>query len=84
VLTLRDLVVADEETQVADLMLPSLLTVDPLESADVAARHVADSHLAALPVVGDHGQLVGAITFDAAMSRLAPPSWRDQAPRLFS
>ena len=84
VLTLRDLLVADETASVADVMMPSLLTIDPLESAESAAWRVAESHLAALPVADPAGQLLGAVTFDAAMLQLAPPSWRDQAPRVFS
>jgi Mg/Co/Ni transporter MgtE len=65
-------------------MLPAPTTLDPLSTADQAARRVADSQLAAIPVVGEHRELLGAVTFDAAMIQLVPASWRDQAPRLFS
>jgi magnesium transporter len=84
VLTLRDLLVADDAQRMDELMLQDMLTIDPLEPAVTAARRVSDVHLAALPVVDDQGVLLGAVTFDAAMSQLAPPSWRAQAPRLFS
>ena len=84
VVTLRDLLVADESVSMAEIMLEELMTLDPFDSATKAARTVADSHLAALPVVGRDRQLLGAVTFDAALQQLAPPSWRDQAPRLFS
>jgi Mg/Co/Ni transporter MgtE len=84
VLSLRDLLVADDTQLLTEIMQPSAATLDPLDPADAAAQRVADSHLAAMPVVGSSGKLLGAVTFDAAMVRLAPASWRDQAPRLFS
>jgi magnesium transporter len=84
VLTLRDLLVADDASRMDELMLQDILTIDPSETAAAAARRVSDVHLAALPVVDGQGVLLGAVTFDAAMSQLAPPSWRSQAPRLFS
>jgi magnesium transporter len=84
VITLRELLVSDTTTRVAEVMMPNLLTIDPLDSAADAARQVTDSHLVALPVVDVSGRFVGAVTVDAAIAQLAPPSWRDQAPRLFS
>ncbi len=85
VITLRDLLVADDTPKLRDIMLPDPATIDPLETADAAARKVADSQLAAMPVVaGSERKLLGAVTFDAALVQLAPASWRDQAPRLFS
>jgi hypothetical protein len=38
----------------------------------------------ALPVTGRDGRLVGAVTIDAAMALLAPRSWREEGPRIFS
>lgn len=84
VLTLRDLTVARDEQRLEELMNPGLVTINPLEPAIGAARKVAEEHFAALPVVADDGQLLGAITVDAAMARLAPAGWRDQAPKVFS
>jgi CBS domain-containing protein len=84
ILTLRDLLVADDEQRVDEIMRTDLITIHPLEPAIVAARRVAENHLAALPVVGKDRRLVGAITSDAALAQIAPPAWRDQAPRVFS
>jgi CBS domain-containing protein len=84
VITLRDLLVADDEQSLAEIMLPDPMTIDPLESAEDAARRIADSNLEALPVVGSDGKLLGAVTVDVALVQLAPASWRDQAPRIFS
>jgi Mg/Co/Ni transporter MgtE len=84
VVTLREFSVAEDAQLVASLMNPHVISIDPLESSTVAARRVAEQHLAALPVLSRDGRLLGAITVDAALAQLAPASWRDEAPRIFS
>jgi Mg/Co/Ni transporter MgtE len=84
VLTLRDLLVAEEERKVEEVMNLYLILLHPLDSARAAAYRVLTSHLAALPVVGEEGRLLGVVTVDAAVAQVAPPSWRGQAPRVFS
>lgn len=84
VLTLRDLLLADDARPLAEVMTTSPAVVSPVQTALEAARQVADHGLAALPVVADDGRLLGAITVDAALGWIAPESWRDQAPRVFS
>jgi len=84
VLTLRDFFLADEKRRLEEVMNPRLVTIDPFESADEAARRVAENGVAALPVVTPEGNLVGAVTFDAAIAQITPPGWRDQVPRVFS
>jgi Mg/Co/Ni transporter MgtE len=61
-----------------------VVRVHAAEPANAAAQRVTDSHLAALPVVGDEGRLLGAITVDAAIAQIAPEAWSAQAPRVFS
>ena len=65
-------------------MNPYLEALDPLEHAKKGARRVIDGDLAALPVVGDEGQLIGALTVDAATAQVAPAGWREQMPKVFS
>lgn len=84
VLTLRTLLIADEACILREVMQRYLVTSQPLEPARTAAYHLIDSGLAALPVVGDDGQLLGALTVDAAVAQVAPASWRTQAPRVFT
>ena len=84
VVSLREFSVADEDQLVQSLMNPHVMGIDALEPATVAARRVAEQHLAALPVVSRDGRLLGAITIDAALAEIAPSSWRDQTPRIFS
>ncbi len=84
VVTLRELLLADESTPLRDVMRRATVTLDPLQPAAGAARQVAEQHLAALPVVTRDGRLVGAVTADAALIQLAPPDMKAEAPRLFS
>lgn len=82
--SLRDLITADDEQQLEEIMEPYLTTLNPLSPAKEGAYRVIDSHMAALPVVGEEGQLLGLVTVDAAIHQVAPPNWRAQAPRIFS
>ena len=84
VMTLRELVIAEDDQRIEELMNPRLATIDPLEPAVEAARKVAEQHFSALPVVDRDGRLIGAITVDAAMAALAPAGWREEAPKVFS
>ena len=83
-ISIRDLITAPDEKKLEELMDPYLVTLQPLEAADVSARRVLDSHLAALPVVGEDKRLLGVVTVDAAVAQVAPRSWSAQAPRIFS
>jgi magnesium transporter len=84
VVTLRDLLVWDEDARVGDVMQRSVATLEPLMPADAAARRVADQHLAALPVVGQDRRLLGAVTADAALIQISPPSMSGEEPRVFT
>jgi magnesium transporter len=84
VVTLRHLCTADAECLLGDIMQRYLVTSTPLESARTAAYRLIDSGLMALPVVGDEGQILGAVTVDAAVAQVAPARWRAQAPRVFT
>lgn len=84
VISLRNLLVADEVQSVEDVFNPYVITLSAYEPARESAYRVINSHLAALPVVGREGQLIGAVTIDAAIAQVAPASWGNQTPRIFS
>ncbi|HEX5500402.1 MAG TPA: CBS domain-containing protein, partial [Thermomicrobiales bacterium] len=84
VLTLRDLMSADAGRAINDLMTRDLITVAPSDTATAAARRVLESQLLALPVIDDDRRLLGVVTVDAAIERVAPSRWRSEAPRLFA
>jgi CBS domain-containing protein len=84
VVSLRQFLTAEDNQTIQEIMNPYLITLSPLDSPDEAAYRLLNSQLAALPVVGAEGQLLGTVTIDAAVSQVAPRSWRAQAPRVFS
>ncbi len=64
---LSTLLRASPEASVASLMSTELNSVGAMEDREVAARLIADAHLAALPVLDSEHRLVGMITADDAM-----------------
>jgi CBS domain-containing protein len=84
VITLRQFLIADDDQTIEEIMNPYLIALSPMDSPTEAAYRLLHSQLAALPVIGDKGQLLGMVTIDAAVSQVAPRSWRTQAPRVFS
>jgi Mg/Co/Ni transporter MgtE len=84
VLSLRDLLVAEAEALLEQVMKKDVMTLDPLASASAAAYQLLSSHLAALPVIAKDRRLLGVMTIDAAVALAAPNSWRTQAPKVFS
>jgi magnesium transporter len=84
VISLRDLIIADKNQRLEELMNPFLTLLSPFELARTAADTVLYSHLAALPVVGKDRRILGAMTVDAAVEQAAPRSWSVQAPKVFS
>lgn len=83
-ISIRNLITAGDHERLEDIMDPYVTTLDPHTPATAAAYRVIDSHLAALPVAGDAGQLLGVVTVDAAVAQVAPRSWSALAPRVFS
>ena len=82
--SLRDIVMANDNKRVEEIMNRYAITLHPLQSASDGAYRVLNSHLAALPVVGREGQLIGIVTVDAAVAQVAPQNWSTQAPKIFS
>ena len=66
VVQLRDLIGADPETLIEDLMQPAR-TAGAVEDAESAARRCAELGLLALPVVDHESRLVGMLTIDDAV-----------------
>jgi CBS domain-containing protein len=84
IVPMRDLLTCDDNQTLEEVMDTKVPTLGPLESAEKAAFKVIESQLAALPVVGPEGELLGAVTVDAAVLQAAPQAWSSQAPRIFS
>ena len=84
ILPLRELLTRDDQQTLEEIMDTRVPTLGALVDAEEAAFKVIESQLAALPVVGEKGELLGAVTIDAAVLQAAPQSWGSQAPRIFS
>ena len=84
VVSLRQFLTAKDDQTVEELMNPYLLTLSPFDSPTDAGYRLLNSQLAAMPVVGKDGELLGTVTIDAAVSQVAPRGWRAQAPKVFS
>jgi magnesium transporter len=84
VLSLRQFLTAEDDQTVEELMNPYLIALSPFDSPTEAGYRLLNSQLAALPVVGKDGELLGTVTIDAAVSQVAPRGWRAQAPKVFS
>jgi magnesium transporter len=61
---LDDLIIADPESRVADIVEAPLATVSPELDQEEVGHLIARYNLVALPVVGPDGVLLGRITFD--------------------
>ena len=75
---------AAAEDKISDVMDAYISFFSPLDDARIASFRLINSHLAAIPAVNHKGKIVGVLTIDAAVTAVAPRSWRDQAPRVFS
>ena len=84
IISLRNLITTEDEKKIEEIMDPYVSVLYPLDRANEAAYRVINSHLAAMPVVGQEGQLIGLVTVDAAVAQVAPRAWSTQAPRIFS
>lgn len=78
VVSLRDVLRADDGTLVADIMkLP--LSVPAIQDTEEAARYCADAKVLVLPIVDAEGRLVGVLTVDDALQILEDAETEDAA-----
>ena len=78
VVSLRDLLAADDDVRVGDLMRDALVA-DVTEEAEVSARRMTDFGLLALPIVDSEERLVGILTIDDAARILKEEESEDAA-----
>lgn len=75
-LSLRNLLTEEDDRKLEEIMDPFVTTLNPLEPAVKAAYRVIDSGLAAMPVVGREGKLIGVMSVDIAVEQIAPGGGR--------
>ncbi|CAN5607056.1 hypothetical protein BH18ACI3_BH18ACI3_13840 [soil metagenome] len=83
-ITLRELLSADPDSRLEDLMDPYIETLDAYGSAADAAYRVVSGQLEAMAVTDNHGKLIGALTIAAAIALLVPRSSGLTQLRVFS
>lgn len=81
---LRNLILADPSTPVAEVMDGDLPTVSPEDQAEDAARVLAEYNLLAVPVLDGDGRMLGVLTVDDALAVLLPEIWQRRGARAFA
>lgn len=81
--TLRDVVLADPETPLAEIMEDGVVEVTPEVDEKEVARIMTKYDLLAIPVVDEAHCLLGIVTLDDAMDVVLPEDWKQRIPRLF-
>ncbi|WP_038042308.1 magnesium transporter [Thermus tengchongensis] len=77
VLSLRDLIVADPKTKVAEIMNPKVVFARTDTDQEEVARLMADYDFTVLPVVDEDGVLVGIVTVDDVLDVLEEEATED-------
>lgn len=72
--SLRELLLAESDCLLADIMETNLKTVSPGQDEMVAAEIVSKYNLMAIPVVDEDGFMLGIITVDDIVDLLLPPN----------
>ena len=77
VITIRDLLLAEEDDIVGDLMDPNVISVNTLEDREEVAQAFSKYDFVVLPVVDAEGRLVGIATVDDAMDVMEEEATED-------
>jgi magnesium transporter len=82
VVSLRELLIAENDCHLADIMETNLKTVAPGEDEMAAAEIISKYNLLALPVVDENGYMHGIITVDDIIDILLPPEAKRKRRRV--
>jgi len=77
VISLRDLVMSDPQTAIADIVSRDVITVGPDDDQEDVAETMSKYDLLALPVVDETGKLLGIVTVDDALEVMEEESAED-------
>lgn len=72
--SLREMLLAEPDCMLADIMETNIKAVRPGEDEMVAAEIVSKYNILALPVVDEKGTMMGIVTVDDIIDRLLPPA----------
>jgi len=82
VASLRELLIAENDCHLADIMETNLKTIAPGEDEMAAAEIISKYNLLALPVVDENGYMHGIITVDDIIDLLLPPEAKKKRRRV--
>ncbi|NLO84356.1 MAG: magnesium transporter [Clostridiales bacterium] len=77
VITLRELLTANDDQIVSEIMTPDVITAHTTEDQEEAARRIMRYDFLALPVVDGEGRLVGIVTVDDVMDVMEAEATED-------
>ncbi len=81
--TLRDVVVAEPETPLAEFMDDDVVEIKAGADEEEVGRIMTKYDLLAIPVVDDERRPVGIVTLDDALDVVLPEDWKQRIPRRF-
>ena len=76
-LTLKDILLAEDDTLIGDIMHEDIVSVTTLDDQEEAAKSLSKYDLNAIPVVDKEGRLVGIITVDDAIDVIEEETTED-------
>ena len=79
IVTVLDMLVADSDTAVEDIMETNVISVNTHDDREYVARTMSKYDFAASPVVDNENRIVGIVTFDDAMDVLQEENTEDFA-----
>lgn len=79
IVTVLDMLVADGDTRVEDIMESNVISVKTHDDREEVARTLSKYDFAAIPVVDNENRIVGIVTFDDAMDVLQEENTEDFA-----
>ncbi len=77
VLSVLDILTADDDDLIEDIMETNVITVDTLEDRELVAKQFEKYDFLALPVVDKENRIVGIVTFDDAMDVMREENTED-------
>ena len=84
VISLRQLLTEDDDCRLEEIMHPFVQSLNPYDPAVDAAYRLVGTHLNAMPVTSEEGNLIGVMTIDAAIPLITPATGGMQGVRIFS
>lgn len=83
VCSLSDLVLADPDTRIDDIMHRDPVYVELDTPRDEVLEEISKYSLLAVPVVNGENQMQGIVTADDALEMIIPQEWKVKLPRIF-